>query len=486
MFGLAGGAVLAGRGLAPAADREGGAPGGAEVWVSYFRHKTVWGYADKHSVEPGERFELMLSTGPQQRSVTGRVEFFRIEAASVNSGQSRIWQSPILTVSHHSVVRTVSAIGTHWPPALAAIDTTGWPPGFYSADFVEAKTGVRDLQIAQIVVLNPRRSGQILLKLCTNTYQAYNAFGGHSLYPNDDDRRGAIVSFDRPTGPAFFEYDVYLARFLEEMGQRHGFVVDYAGNFDVHRDAALLDRYRLVACGAHDEYWSKEEFDAFERRIFGQGQNTIFFGANTAYFQIRYADVNRPPGGSDLGRQLICFKSPDDPIARRKGATEPDLLVTSRFRDGPRRPENMLVGVAYEDWFSPDAAGVTYYVESTDAPFFAGTGYRVGDAAADVVGYEWDNRDPARDGARLWHPTRSRIAMLPLDRIKVLFTGSARGEKTDHGRAEAVYFESTAGAKVFSSGSIRWCWGLGKPNFERSAFKRFNENLVQAFLQPRT
>jgi hypothetical protein len=270
---------------------------------------------------------------------------------------------------------------------------------------------------------------------------------------------------------------------LEDFGRRRGFSVDCVTDFDLHRDPTLLDQYTLVAAGAHDEYWSKEEFDAFERRIFQKGQNVIFFGANTAYFQARYADVNRPPGDSDRGRQLICYKSVNDPIFWRNGTVAPELLVTAQFRQNQRRPESMLAGVAYQDWFPSDAPGVPYYVASTDAPFFDGTDYRVGDIAANVVGYEWDNRDPVGDGQRLWDGTHSRIALLPAERLKVLFVGNAQGELTKNGRAEAVYFESPAGAKVFSTGSIRWAWGLGKPEFEREPFKRFNENLVLAFLQ---
>src|SRR5690348_1681484 len=168
---LAGNAVLAGTSLAHPADREGGASAGAEVWVSYFRDKNVWGYVNRHSVSPGEAFELMLSTAPGKPDATGRIEFFRIEASAVNGGQTLVWQSPAIRVSNQQVLRTAPAIGVNWPPALSAIATADWPPGYYSADFVDTVTGVRDLQIAQIVVLNPRRSGQVLLKLCTNTYQ---------------------------------------------------------------------------------------------------------------------------------------------------------------------------------------------------------------------------------------------------------------------------------------------------------------------------
>ena len=58
----------------------------------------------------------------------------------------------------------------------------------------------------------------MLCRLGTNTWQAYNPFGGHSLYPNDDDEaRGLIVSFDRPTPPSLFEYDAYLVAWLEAL-----------------------------------------------------------------------------------------------------------------------------------------------------------------------------------------------------------------------------------------------------------------------------
>jgi len=50
------------------------------------------------------------------------------------------------------------------------------------------------------------------------------------------------------------------------------------------------------------------------------------------------------------------------------------------------------------------------------------------------------------------------------------------------GLAEAVYFESEAGAKVFSAGTIRWSWGLGRPGFIQPGFVRFNENLIRTML----
>ena len=140
----------------------------------------------------------------------------------------------------------------------------------------------------------------------------------------------------------------------------------------------------------------------------------------------------------------------------------------------------MLVGGAYQSWFEPGGAQApAYRVARTDLPFFANTGWKVGDAAANVVGYEWDNRDPDGDGRRLWDPVRSFDPSLAQDRISVLFHGEATDADGHPGLAEATYFKSAAGAQVFNAGSVRWSWGLGKEGVANPAFRTFNENLVR-------
>ena len=65
----------------------------------------------------------------------------------------------------------------------------------------------------------------------------------------------------------------------------------------------------------------------------------------------------------------------------------------------------------------------------------------------------------------------------------MLFHGTATDIDGKPGLAEAVYFRSPVGAKVFSAGSIRWAWGLGKPGFVQAPFQLFNAQLVADFLQ---
>jgi len=466
------------------AAREGSAGPSPRVWTEFFKGQRIWAYVDRHSVAPGEKFNLMMAAGPGQPSRRVRLEVFRLGAEG--EAPAPVWQSPFVDAVYRGATASGAAIGPGWPPAIADIHTAAWRPGCYVMDVVEQTTATRDVRAASIVVTNPRRSGAVLMRLPTNTYQAYNPWGGHSLYPNGDDEvRGLVVSFDRPTPPSLFEYDAYLVAWLETLAPSLG-GVDYATNFDVHADPTLIDHYPLVITGGHDEYWSGEEYDAFEKRIFKRGGNTLFLGADAAYCQVRYGDLNGPPGGLGQGRQLVCYKTSADPIARRPGASDPGRLITADFRQDARRPETMLTGGAYQSWFEPASAQrPAYRVASTDLPYFTGTGWQVGDLAAEVVGYEWDNRDPLGDGKRLWQAGRSRNAQLDPARLRVLFRGEAVDAAGRPGLAEAVYFESPAGAKVFDAGSVRWSWGLGKEGFAQPAFRRFNENLVRALCRRR-
>jgi hypothetical protein len=482
---LAGAGMIASPALAqsagsPAAPEEGGGLPAilpSNVWTVWFEGQRIWAYADRVSFEPGEPLHVMMAAGPGQPKHRVRLEVFRIGAAD----PTLVWTSEFVDVAYRAATASAASVGPGWPPSVGPIDTRAWPPGCYSCDVVEQTTAKRDVRAAQWIVKNPRRSGAVLLRLGTNTYQAYNPWGGHSLYPSDDDEaRGLMVTYDRPAPPDFFEYDAWLVQWLEsQSASLDG--VDYAANFDIHGDPDFMNPYPLVITSAHDEYWSGEEFEAFRRRIFVKGRNTAFFGANTAYCQVRYADVNAAPGSAPLGRQIVCFKEAADPIALRAGRLDPTLLTTNLFRDGARRPETMLLGGAYQSWFEP--AGdqhPAYKVASIDLPFFEGVGWKVGDTAANVVGYEWDNRDPEGDDARLWDKARSRIAPTDPAAIQILFRGEAVDADGDPGLAEATYFVSPAGARVFNAGTVRWAWGLTKPGFADPAFARFNHNLVHA------
>ena len=478
--------VPVGSGAQPTSSNPAGPDGSGTqkaIWKAYYEGTRVWGYADKHSVNSGERFTVMLSTGPKVQAITGRIEVLRIGYYG-KSDRKLVYTGSPVRVTQNDVQMTTASLGGAWPLGCE-IATDGWQSGYYTINFIDDSDGRRDLDVAFMVVTNPEKSGDILLELSTNTYQAYNEWGGCSLYKSAfTGDRAQVVSFDRPTPPSFLEYEYYLVLWLEQLAAEEHLTIDYATNFDIYRDTEFCEKCRLLISGSHNEYWSKEEFDRVYRRIFELGRHTFFVGANTAYWQVRYGDLDRVGADPSRGRQLICYKDQEDPIRHRVSQNEASLLITALFRDNARRPETMLVGIAYQNWFDPSTpAKYPYFVARTDLPFFAGTGYREGDAIGDIVGYEWDNTDPDGDGRRLWDPQKSRIARLDPSLIKVVFQGAPVDVDGKQGKAEAVYFISPAGAKVFSTGSIRWAWGLGKPGFAQEKFKMFNRNLVMHLLQ---
>jgi N,N-dimethylformamidase beta subunit-like protein len=461
-----------------------------QVWTSFYSGTRVWGYVNKHSIVPGEGFSLMLSVGPGAEPLIGTVEVFRIgyapdKAATRSpdasaSDHELVFQSKPAKIVDQEVQMTACSLGLTWGIAFADFPTDAWRPGYYTIDFISQSDGQRDLNVAFIVVTDPSRQGDVLVWLSTNTYQAYNNWGGASFYESAlTGDRAQMVAFDRPTPPHFFEYEFFLVTWLERLAVEQGWKIGYTTNFDMHREPQFASDYKLLISGSHNEYWSKEEFEQVHRRIFQEGKNTIFFGANSAYWQVRYADLAQPPNTPSAGRQLVCYKEAMDPIAKRVDERTRRLLSTIRFRDEARLPETMLAGVAYQSYFEYSSdKRYPYVVVDVSLPFFNGTGYKIGDVTGDIIGYEWDNTDPDGDGKRLWDPSTSLIPELDRNRITVVFSGTPVDLENKPGKAEAVYFVSPAGAKVFSTGSIRWAWGLGKSTFEQNSFKCFNRNLL--------
>ena len=194
--------------------------------------------------------------------------------------------------------------------------------------------------------LHPPRGSEwpgarMLVQAGTSTWQAYNGWGGGSLYEfnSPSGRRAAKVSYDRPmTSPGLTKplaWDLPLVRFLE----RHGYDIAYQADVDTDRDEATLEGRDVVVVAGHNEYWTKGVRDAFERAK-ATGIDLAFFGANAAYWQIRYEDDYRT---------IVGYKSASwDP------ETDPQL-ETDLFRAlVPPRYECALMGVQHQggilDW----------------------------------------------------------------------------------------------------------------------------------------
>jgi hypothetical protein len=76
------------------------------------------------------------------------------------------------------------------------LTTEGWEPGFYVLRL--ATTSGWEYQVPYIVS-SPTAAGTVAIVVPVTTWQAYNVWGGYSLYQGPSgDRRSWAVSFDRP------------------------------------------------------------------------------------------------------------------------------------------------------------------------------------------------------------------------------------------------------------------------------------------------
>ena len=148
-------------------------------------------------------------------------------------------------------------------------------------------------QLDHVLILRepPAHHSTILVQVPVNTWQAYNAWGGRSLYDFDyAGPRANHVSFDRPYawkpgGQSPLGWELPIVRFLE----REGYDVSYQTDVDTDRDPGSLLRHRLVIVAATTSTGRSTMRDAFEMRAH-RGTNLAFMGANIAYWQVRYED----------------------------------------------------------------------------------------------------------------------------------------------------------------------------------------------------
>jgi hypothetical protein len=382
----------------------------------------IEGYTDHVSALPGESFRLFVSTISQGYRVKAfRMGWYGGARARLVWTSARQLGSVQAPASTEGKTQTVTA---PWRPSLT-VATTGWPEGDYLLR-LDADSGAQ--RYVPITLRSATAAGKIVLLNGTTTWQAYNLWGGRSLYmgPSGFDSRSRAVSFDRPydkTGAVkFMSYEQPAIALAERLGLPLAYTTDN----DLHREPNLLRGARALAVLGHDEYWSS----AMRRRATqarDHGINIAFLGANELNRHVRF-------GATKLGqdRLVICYKDTDDPIGAKDRA---EITVDWRLGDPPR-PESDLTGVYYE--CNPvEAAYVIYEPKNW---LFAGTGVRRGERFSGMVGPEYDRVNPIV-------PTPRPIEVLAHSPLTCNNSGSY---------ADSAYYTVRGGAGVFAVGTMRW------------------------------
>jgi hypothetical protein len=332
-------------------------------------------------------------------------------------------------------------VACHWPAAFQVTVPKVWVSGIYMVKLA-ASTGYQ--AYISFVVRDARRSRLVFVH-SVNTDEAYNTWGGKSLYKDTGApaneayaRRAVEVSFDRPFAQDFgagnfLAWEYPMIRWLEQ----EGYDVGYVSDVDVHEHQGSLLNHRVALVVGHDEYWSKEMRDHYDYAV-AHGVSLGGFAADTGAWAIRYEAS--PTTGRD--RIVVCYKYPDgaDPYRFIDPAR-----VTAEWRNPILgRPESLLLGAMYAS-IEEQNRSATWVSSRTFSSLFGATSSRQIVRLPELVGYEFD----------------TLVSGYPVPpHLKVLSSSPVRNYVGRVEVANSTFYVAPSGARVFNAGTIQWSWGL--------------------------
>jgi hypothetical protein len=354
----------------------------------------IEGYANQCSAAIGDTVTLFVST---------KAAHFHVEAYRMGYyqgiGARLVWQSGEVAGARQAqptLVAPTNTIECNWNPSISVPVTATWPPGAYLLKLVGPDN---EQQYVPLCVRDDASMAAIVIQSSVTTWQAYNRWGGYSLYygnqggalsfthnpaGGDFNHRARIVTFDRPydhdwaSGAADFVGNEFPVIYQAE---QMGLDVTYWTNIDFHARPQLLNNHKALMSLGHDEYWSLEMRTGGIQSV-AAGVNMAFLGANACYRQIRLQ-----PSNLGANRQQVCYKSAsEDPLT---GVD--NTRVTVNWPEAPvSKPESQLIGSTYQDI----AANAPMVITAPNAWVFAGTGFTQNQSLPKVVQGEFDRYVP--------------------------------------------------------------------------------------------
>lgn len=352
----------------------------ATNWRLTTNRGTIKGFADKTSAAEGEKVTIFVTTpAPSFDAHAFRLGWYDGGASQTQfiqslSGLPGRQQPPPVQDPKTGVISAAN-----WTSS-ATLNLTGWRTGLYLLKLVASD---KDQNYIPLVVRDDVGRHDFLFEHATTTDQAYNNWGGKSLYDHPSSgeviKAGVKVSFDRPFdgdgSGLMLAWELNMVRWLEA----EGFDVAYASDLDVHSDPQFDARTRAVLQVGHSEYWSKEMRDHLED-MRDRDKGLGLFTGDTGAWAIRFEDSLLGPN-----RVQVCYKEAPDPVA----SSDPSH-ATNFWRDPPlNRPTQAFFGIGTNGPIRRSADWAAEGVESEPA-LFANTGFKNGDVVPYLVGYEYD------------------------------------------------------------------------------------------------
>ncbi|MBV8521321.1 MAG: DUF4082 domain-containing protein [Acetobacteraceae bacterium] len=365
--------------------------------------------------------------------------------------------------------------------------------GVYVANVVTSSAADGSSQVFQIplVITNPSSTSDIVFQTSDETWQAYNQWGGASLYGgNGPSITGAsyAVSYNRPIvtrdsiggigQPADFLFGGEYAAiyWLEE----NGYDVSYISGIDTATNGSLLLNHKVFMDAGHDEYWTDSQ-RANVQNAANQGVNLAFLSGNEIFWKTRLAPSTDPSATPD--RTLVSYK---DTLVNEE--IDPSGTATSTFADprfgSPPEPANALSGTLSQvDGGNDSTVQITIPYGETQLRFWRNTDVAATPAGQPaslepgLLGYEWDSSpDNGFRPAGLVD-----LSSTSVDEPQGYLTNWGGVQGSGSATQNLVeYRNPQSGALVFGAGTTFWPWGLSIQHDDAPVGSTPDANVQQA------
>ena len=458
----------------------------------------IKGYASATSINKGDAISLYVSvhaTDPSFSMSIYRLGYYqgsggRLMMSYPSAGYAAGVQQPACSINKGPPAGD-GMVQCHWSPTVRLVVPATWTSGIYVAklNLKNPPKNVPGYNYVVFVVRDDSRTGGIVYQQPVATYQAYNRYGGSSLYGCfvSSCTRGQAAykeSFDRPYDTdglnVLFSWEQPFIFWLEQ----NGYDVTYTTDLDTHTNGAHLLKSRIFIAPGHSEYWSKQMYDAVENAR-DWGVHLAFLGGNTLYWQARFESS---PISGVPNRVITVYRSVNaDPIQDRS-------LKTVNWRN-LGRPEQSLLGLQWANGksYSSSIDTLPWVVSNASHWIYRGTGMHEGQLINGVIGQEWDTVYPASNAFVTDYVGRPgtlgpglTAAMPPYLTFNILEHSTLQPSQVEYRPPvydlplthDAVIYQSLSGSYVFSTGSVMW----GTLLHTSSVMQRITVNVLNKML----
>lgn len=378
----------------------------------------IEGYSERVSVAAGGSLALFVHAPAGQ---------FSLRVVRFGAREETVLRVPRIAGAAQDYLADAYENGARWQPSYTLAIDPSWKSGLYSACISDPDGASFDITFIVTSTGLPA-PGALAVLASTNTWQAYNDWGGASLYRSEPDdglalTHAFIVNYLRPNpGASPHGTEGHLAnaeRHILGWLETHNIAYELFADIDLHDRPGLLDDFPALLLNTHSEYWSATMYRSLET-FMARGGNLIYLSGNGLYWKTAISKDRM-----EVRADHSCHTLADDAGGQWRNYARPEwrMLGTRFTRAGYRSHFRPYKVIAPQHWIFENTGVAT-------GDLIGAAGLNCGGAS----GWELDKLDPDFRPPGLVH--------------------LAKGTNPWRAGADMVYFTHAGGGGVFSVGSI--------------------------------